>query len=117
MNAEKPVNPDLAVKEQLRLMVRRRDRRNRIHLACFLICISAGLVWMCFIDMRKPGNTFLASVIAAPLLGMLVDFVWKLPRARCPRCGCGWEVADSPNEKDWDGRICPGCGLKAGDDE
>lgn len=109
MKSERPGCPDSAVAEQLRLMTRRRDRRNWIDLVCFLICLAAGLVWMCFIDMRKPGNTFLVSVIAAPLMGMLVKFIWRKPKARCPKCGCDWELADGGWVKDWDQRECPGC--------
>lgn len=115
MKSTEPANHDCAVKEQLRLVVHRRDRRNRIHLASFVVCLLAGLVWMCFIDMRKPGNTILLVFIAAPLMGLLVERVWRIPRARCPKCGFGWELADSPMSRDWDRKECPGCGLKVDD--
>lgn len=44
-------------------------------------------------------------------------FLYPIPRAKCPRCGCDWNVESDNDTQEWLAwNSCPSCGLKMADD-
>jgi hypothetical protein len=56
--------------------------------------------------------------LATLLFGsLLCRFLFPIPSAECPKCGCDWNIESENDMQKWlRWHSCPGCGLKMSDD-
>lgn len=105
-----------------RAALRHRQRTRRIVGACLLAATLVGVAAWGFPSGEGPDDSRLSlawGLAAATFcIGTLMGrFLLPKPDARCPRCGCDWNLESDNDPDTWtQWQHCPRCGLPMPED-
>ena len=104
-----------------RMTIQRRKRTNRsvgiLSVAAIIVSVA---VWFTQNPMDRDDALSLSLGLGVTVfcLGCIFfRFLYPIPRAKCPQCGCDWNVESVNDIQKWLAwSSCPSCGLKMTDD-
>ena len=105
-----------------RMAIQRSARSNWTFVAASIAAVVVGFaVWFIQRPMDRDdihGGLALGSGLAILLFGSLLGrFLFPIPGAECPKCGCDWNIESENDMQKWlNWHSCPGCGMKMSDD-
>jgi len=118
------IDPQLAseVAQIKRMTIQRNVRAKWQILFLFSAAAAAGLgTWFSAQPINRDdihGGLAMGLGLATFLFGgLLCRFLYPIPDAECPQCGCDWNSESKNDIHKWlQWECCPGCGLKMTDD-